>query len=112
MLFIVLSSFYKLTLIYHDFISYYFVDFTLPCGRSFNPDPADLRGMGSALGGGAADQYLGAGSAAQLSKLTVWGILFFLCSLSVSMLCIKVTLIPAKNFQDPEMYYLVWSQLM
>ena len=33
--------------------------------------------MGSALGGGAADQYLGAGSAAQLSKLTVWGILFF-----------------------------------
>ena len=26
---------------------------------------------------GAADQYLGAGSAAQLSKLTVWGILFF-----------------------------------
>lgn len=34
-------------------------------------------GMGSALGGGAADQYLGAGSAAQLSKITVWGILFF-----------------------------------
>jgi len=34
-------------------------------------------GMGSALGGGTADQYLGAGSAAQLSKLTVWGILFF-----------------------------------
>lgn len=34
-------------------------------------------GMGSALGGGAADQYLGAGSAAQLTKLTVWGILFF-----------------------------------
>ena len=34
-------------------------------------------GMGSALGGGAADQYLGADSAAQLSKLTVWGILFF-----------------------------------
>lgn len=34
-------------------------------------------GMGSALGGGAADQYLGAGSAAQLSKLTVWAILFF-----------------------------------
>jgi len=34
-------------------------------------------GMGSALGGGVADQYLGAGSAAQLSKLTVWGILFF-----------------------------------
>ena len=33
--------------------------------------------MGSALGGGAADQYLGAGSAAQLSKLTVWAILFF-----------------------------------
>ena len=34
-------------------------------------------GMGSALGGGAADQYLGADSAAQLSKITVWGILFF-----------------------------------
>jgi len=34
-------------------------------------------GMGSALGGGTADQYLGAGSAAQLSKLTVWCILFF-----------------------------------
>ena len=34
-------------------------------------------GMGSALGGGAADQMLGAGSAAQLTKLTVWGILGF-----------------------------------
>ena len=34
-------------------------------------------GMGSALGGGSTDQYLGAGSAAQLSKLTVWAILFF-----------------------------------
>ena len=34
-------------------------------------------GMGSALGGGAADQVLGAGSAAQLTKLTVWGILGF-----------------------------------
>jgi len=33
--------------------------------------------MGSALGGGAADQVLGAGSAAQLTKLTVWGILGF-----------------------------------
>ena len=31
-------------------------------------------GMGSALGGGAADQVLGAGSAAQLTKLTVYGI--------------------------------------
>ena len=30
--------------------------------------------MGSALGGGAADQVLGAGSAAQLTKLTVYGI--------------------------------------
>lgn len=34
-------------------------------------------GMGSALGGGAADQVLGAGSAAQLSKFTVYGILGF-----------------------------------
>ena len=34
-------------------------------------------GMGSALGGGAADQVLGAGSAAQLTKLTVWSILGF-----------------------------------
>ena len=34
-------------------------------------------GMGSALGGGTADQMLGAGSAAQLSKLTVYGILGF-----------------------------------
>ena len=34
-------------------------------------------GMGSALGGGPADQMLGAGSAAQLSKLTVYGILGF-----------------------------------
>ena len=34
-------------------------------------------GMGSALGGGAADQVLGAGSAAQLTKMTVWGILGF-----------------------------------
>ena len=34
-------------------------------------------GMGSALGGGAADQVLGAGSAAQLTKLTVYGILGF-----------------------------------
>ena len=33
--------------------------------------------MGSALGGGAADKVLGAGSAAQLTKLTVWGILGF-----------------------------------
>ena len=40
-------------------------------------------GMGSALGGGAADQVL-AGSAAQLTKLTVWGILgFFILSLSL-----------------------------
>jgi len=36
-------------------------------------------GMGSALGGGAADQVLGAGSAAQLTKMTVWGILGFFC---------------------------------
>ena len=34
-------------------------------------------GMGSALGGGTADQMLGAGSAAQLSKFTVFGILGF-----------------------------------
>jgi len=34
-------------------------------------------GMGSALGGGAADQVLGAGSAAQLTRLTVYGILGF-----------------------------------
>ena len=34
-------------------------------------------GMGSALGGGAADQVLGAGSASQLTKLTVYGILGF-----------------------------------
>jgi protein translocase SecG subunit len=34
-------------------------------------------GMGSALGGGTADQVLGAGSAAQLSKFTVYGILGF-----------------------------------
>lgn len=38
-------------------------------------------GMGSALGGGAADQVLGAGSAAHLSKFTVYGILgFFILS--------------------------------
>ena len=41
-------------------------------------------GMGSALGGGAADQVLGAGSAAQLTKLTVWSILgFFILSFSL-----------------------------
>ncbi len=41
-------------------------------------------GMGSALGGGAADQVLGAGSAAQLTKLTVWGILgFFILSFAL-----------------------------
>ena len=34
-------------------------------------------GMGSALGGGAADQVLGAGSAAQLTNLSVGGILGF-----------------------------------
>ena len=34
-------------------------------------------GMGSALGGGAADQVLGAGSASQLTRLTVYGILGF-----------------------------------
>ena len=41
-------------------------------------------GMGSALGGGAADQVLGAGSAAQLTKLTVWGLLgFFILSFAL-----------------------------
>ena len=41
-------------------------------------------GMGSALGGGAADQVLGAGSAAQLTKMTVWGILgFFILSFAL-----------------------------
>ena len=41
-------------------------------------------GMGSALGGGAADQVLGAGSAAQLTKMTVWGILgFFILSFTL-----------------------------
>ena len=41
-------------------------------------------GMGSALGGGAADQVLGAGSAAQLSKITVYGILgFFVLSFAL-----------------------------
>lgn len=40
--------------------------------------------MGSALGGGAADQVLGAGSAAQLTKMTVWGILgFFVLSFAL-----------------------------
>ena len=38
-------------------------------------------GMGSALGGGAADQVLGAGSGAQLTKMTVWSVLgFFILS--------------------------------
>ena len=46
-------------------------------------------GMGSALGGGAADQVLGAGSAAQLTKLTVWGILGFLFWRSCYMSLIK-----------------------
>ena len=55
-------------------------------------------GMGSALGGGAADQYLGAGSAAQLSKLTVWGILFFLFCLSVFMHSIKARQVRRLNF--------------
>ena len=41
-------------------------------------------GMGSALGGGAADQVLGTGSAAQLTKMTVWGILgFFVLSFAL-----------------------------
>ena len=41
-------------------------------------------GMGSALGGGAADQVLGAGSAAQLTKYTVWSILgFFVLSFAL-----------------------------
>ena len=41
-------------------------------------------GMGSALGGGTADQVLGAGSAAQLTKMTVWGILgFFVLSFAL-----------------------------
>ena len=34
-------------------------------------------GMGSAMGGGAADQMLGAGSGAQLTKMTVWSIVGF-----------------------------------
>ena len=37
-------------------------------------------GMGSALGGGTADQVLGAGSAAQLSKFTVWNPWLFVLS--------------------------------
>ena len=45
-------------------------------------------GMGSALGG-LADQVLGAGSATQLTKLTVWGILGFLFWLSCYMSLIK-----------------------
>ena len=41
-------------------------------------------GMGSALGGGAADQVLGAGSAAQLTKLTVASIAgFFVLSFAL-----------------------------
>ena len=50
---------------------------TLPCHRPFDSHQRTSGGMGSALGGGAADQMLGAGSAAQLTKLTVWGILGF-----------------------------------
>ena len=34
-------------------------------------------GMGSAMGGGAADQVLGAGSQSQLTKMTVWSVLAF-----------------------------------
>jgi len=34
-------------------------------------------GMGSAMGGGAADQVLGAGSQSQLTKMTVWSVLTF-----------------------------------
>lgn len=41
-------------------------------------------GMGSALGGGAADQMLGAGSGAQLTKYTVWSVLgFFVLSFTL-----------------------------
>ena len=41
-------------------------------------------GMGSALGGGAADQVLGAGSAAQLTKMTVWFIFgYFILSFAL-----------------------------
>jgi protein translocase SecG subunit len=41
-------------------------------------------GMGSALGGGTADQVLGAGSAAQLTKMTVWFILgYFILSFAL-----------------------------
>ena len=41
-------------------------------------------GMGSALGGGAADQVLGAGSGAQLTKMTVWSVLgFFILSFTL-----------------------------
>ena len=44
-------------------------------------------GMGSALGGGAADQVLGAGSGAQLTKMTVWSVLgFFILSFSLYIL--------------------------
>lgn len=44
-------------------------------------------GMGSALGGGAADQVLGAGSGAQLTKITVWSILgFFILSFTLYVL--------------------------
>ena len=44
-------------------------------------------GMGSALGGGAADQVLGAGSGAQLTKMTVWSVLgFFVLSFTLYVL--------------------------
>ena len=44
-------------------------------------------GMGSALGGGAADQVLGAGSGAQLTKMTVWSVLgFFILSFTLYVL--------------------------
>ena len=47
--------------------------------------------MGSALGGGAADQVLGAGSA-QLTKLTVYGILGFFVLAIVLLWPIKIVL--------------------
>ena len=51
-----------------------------------NNDTKNFRGMGSALGGGAADQVLGAGSAAQLTKMTVWDFglfCFVLCTICI-----------------------------
>ena len=58
--------------------------------------------MGSAMGGGAADQVFGGGSAAVLTKWTVWGVLlFFVISFILYLVSQSGTSIPEPTPSTP-----------